>query len=311
MKLQILSPGPLTTVQDLGRTGYVASGIGTSGVMDQDAYADANYLVGNRHGEAVLEATMLGPTIRFEKNCICAVTGADMQTTVDGVAVPYYLPFWVQAGQTLSMGFAKTGCRGYLAVQGGFTLPPALGSRSTNLKCALGGYEGRALRQGDVLTVPDDSDSGCMERKRRPPVFRKNVLVRVVPGPQADYFTQAGQQTFFNSIYTVSDKSDRMGLRLDGAAVETAGGSDIISDGIAFGSIQVPSSGMPIILMADRQTTGGYAKIGTVCTADLPKLAQVRPGCHLRFIPITVKAAQRLLKKKRLLHWIGGNYDTI
>lgn len=299
MKLTVLSSGPLTTIQDRGRFGYVASGIGTAGAMDQEACETANWLVGNRRGEAVLEATLLGPSIRFEGDCICAVTGADMQARVGNELAPRYRPFWVQAGQTLTMGAAREGCRGYLAVQGGIEVPMVLGSRSTDLKCRLGGLEGRALKRGDVLTTPDETHPNCMDRCRRPVTYSQQVTVRVVPGPQEDYFTRQGMDTLKNAVFTLSDQSDRMGLRLSGPAIETVSGADIVSDGIALGAIQVTSAGQPIILMADRQTTGGYAKIGTVCSADLSKLAQLRPGGAIRFELITVEAAQSLLRKRK------------
>lgn len=303
MKLHVLSPGPMTTIQDAGRHGYVASGIGVSGVMDQDAYEAANYLVGNRYGEAVLEATLMGPSIQFDADCICAVTGADMGTKIGNKPVEPYRPFWVQSGQVLTMGYAQTGCRGYLAVQGGFEVPVVMGSRSTNLKCALGGYEGRALKAGDVLEVPDESRSTVMDRKRRQQIYEQEVTVRVIPGPQADAFTEKGFRTLWEQSFSVSAKSDRMGLRLDGPVIETKEGSDIVSDGIALGAIQVTSGGQPIILLADRQTTGGYAKIGTVCSFDIPKLAQLKPGGIIHFEEITVEAAQRLLKRKKWRIW--------
>lgn len=299
MQVTVLSPGLFTTIQDRGRFGYIASGIGPSGAMDSDAMDTANWLVGNRPDEAVLEATLLGPSLLFEKDCICAVTGADMEARIGSKPVPFYRPFWVQAGQTLTLGAAKTGCRGYLALQGGIQLPPELGSRSTNLKCALGGIQGRALKRGDVLPVPDETHPNCIDRRRKPVVYDQQVEVRVIPGPQADAFTQSAFDTLTSAPFTLSDQSDRMGLRLTGPVIETVSGSDIISDGIAFGAIQVTSAGQPIILMADRQTTGGYAKIGTVCTVDLPKLAQLRPGGTVRFSLITVEQAQRLLRKRK------------
>lgn len=299
MQVTVLSPGLFTTIQDRGRFGYIASGIGPSGAMDADALEAANWLVGNRPDEAVLEATLLGPTLLFEKDCICALTGADMGARIGSKPVPRYQPFWVQAGQTLTLGAAVTGCRGYLALQGGIQLPQELGSRSTNLKCALGGYGGRALRRGDRLPVPDETHPNCIDRRRRPVTYDQQVEVRVIPGPQADAFPQSAFDTLTSALFTLSDQSDRMGLRLTGPVIETVSGSDIISDGIALGAIQITSAGQPIILMADRQTTGGYAKIGTVCTVDLPKLAQLRPGGTVRFSLITVEQAQRLLRKKK------------
>jgi biotin-dependent carboxylase-like uncharacterized protein len=299
MELHIVSPGPFTTVQDGGRYGYMASGIGTSGVMDRFAFEAANWLVGNKHGEAVLECTMMGPSILFEDDCICAVTGADMGTMIGNRPVEPYRPFWVQAGQTLTMGAAKNGCRGYLAVQGGFQVPEVMGSRSTNLKCRLGGYEGRVLKRDDVLIVPDEHRSAIMDRKLKAPQYSQNVTVRVVLGPQTEYFTEHGIDTLLRCTFTVSNQSDRMGLRLDGEKIETISGSDIISDGITLGSIQVTSSGQPIVLLADRQTTGGYAKIGTVCSFDIPLLAQLKPGGTVNFRAITVEQAQRIYRIKK------------
>lgn len=300
MSLQVLSPGPMTTVQDRGRFGYIALGIGPSGAMDQAAYAAANRLVGNRHGEAVLEATLLGPTLKFEEDCLCALTGADMDAKLEGQPVEPYRSFLVRAGQTLALGFARTGCRGYMAVKGGIQVPEVMGSRSTNLKCALGGLEGRKLRAGDRLPVTN-TPKNSRERREIPAFYEQSVTLRVIPGPQAGAFTDGGFHTLWNTAFTMSPNSDRMGLRLEGAVIETRAGSDIVSDGIALGAIQVTSAGQPILLMADRQTTGGYAKIGTVITADLPKAAQLKPGATIRFQPITVEEAQKLIRKRRAL----------
>ena len=304
MKLHILNPGPLTTVQDRGRFGYMAYGIGSSGAMDQAAYETANALVGNRNGEAALEATLLGPTVQFDGDCVIALTGADMGAQLDGVPLETYCSHSVRAGQTLAMSVAKTGCRGYLAVSGGVDVPVVMGSRSTNLKCQLGGLEGRALKRGDVLEAAGGIHSAHKKTAVKPELSQ-TVTVRVIPGPQDDLFTKKGLKTLWENPYTVSSSSDRMGLRLDGPAVETVSGSDIVSDGIALGAIQVTSAGQPIILMADRQTTGGYAKAGTVCSVDLPKLAQLKPGGIVHMKPITVQEAQRLLWKRcwmSLLH---------
>lgn len=303
MELHILNPGPLTTVQDRGRFGYMASGIGPSGAMDPDAYATANALVGNRNGEAVLEFTLLGATIRFEGDGVIALAGADMGASLDGVPLETYCSHSVKSGQTLTMTMAKTGCRGYLAVAGGIDVPMVMESRSTNLKCSLGGLDGRALKRGDILRT--GNAVGRPGKRRKKPEFAQSVTIRVIPGPQDDLFTQRGLATLWGNAYAVSTSSDRMGLRLDGPAIETIAGSDIVSDGIAFGSIQVTSAGQPIILMADRQTTGGYAKVGTVCSLDLPRLAQLRPGGEVRMQPITVEEAQRLLRKRSWMERFG------
>lgn len=299
MNLHILTPGLQTTVQDRGRFGYQAAGIGTSGAMDLDAYAAANYLVGNHRGEAVLEITLLGPSIRFDEDCVCALTGADMNAALDGEPVPRYRPFCIAEGQVLTLGYAVNGCRAYLAIQGGLDIAPVLGSRSTNLKAGLGGFQGRPLQRGDVLPAPGGVDIVYLQRKRPVPNYSQQIIVHVVPGPQADAFTQHGFDTLWSQPFLLSDKSDRMGLRLDGPSIETVSGSDIVSDGIALGSIQVTSAGQPIILMADRQTTGGYAKIGTVCSFDIPKLAQLQSGAVIRFCKITIEQAQRLLRRKK------------
>lgn len=226
-----------------------------------------------------------------------------MGAQLDGVPLETYYSHPVRAGQTLTMGLAKTGCRSYLAVSGGVDVPVVMGSRSTNLKCQLGGVEGRALKRGDVLEAAGGTPA-ARKKTAEKPELSQSVTVRVIPGPQDDLFTKKGLETVWNSTYTVSTSSDRMGLRLEGPAVETVSGSDIVSDGIAFGAIQVTSAGQPIILMADRQTTGGYAKVGTVCSEDLPKLAQLKPGGTVQMKPISVQEAQKLLRKPRWLAWL-------
>lgn len=287
--IEIIQPGPLTTVQDAGRYGFQKYGIGPSGVMDLRAYEAANFLVGNMQGEAVLEATLMGPTIRFAQETIFALTGADMMPSLDGQSVPMNRALCAKAGQTLRLQMAVEGCRGYLAFAGGIDVPRVLGSRSTNLKCALGGFQGRKLAAGDILPLSDGmpgSESYLQELATRSVTavpYPHEVTVRVIAGPQQDAFTRAGWRTFLHTPYQVSVNSDRMGCRLEGAVIEAKHGTDIISDGIVNGSIQVTAGGLPIILLADRQTTGGYAKIATVLSEDLPKLAQVRPGDVLRF----------------------------
>lgn len=307
MAIGVLSPGPLTTVQDLGRFGYQQFGIPCSGVMDEQSYRTANELLGNRNGEAVLEFTLFGGSYFFDADAVIALTGADMAATLGGAPCPSYRPVFVPAGSTLMLGVAKSGCRAYLAVAGGINVPPVLGSRSTNLKCKMGGFEGRALRAGDVLPVglpagadilaAQDTAAAYYEKIRQnsaaPAVYSSEITVRAIPGPQDDRFTSDGLHTFFSCSYKVSEQSDRMGCRLDGPAVESIGGTDIVSDGIVFGSVQVTPAGQPIVLMADRQTTGGYAKIATVLSADLPLLAQVRPGDTVRFQKTEVASAFR------------------
>ncbi|HIY18330.1 MAG TPA: biotin-dependent carboxyltransferase family protein [Candidatus Blautia avistercoris] len=295
MSVKVKIPGALTTVQDAGRYGYQKSGISTSGVMDADAYEKANYLVGNEQGEAVLEMTVFGGTYEFTEDTVAAVTGAQMELTLNQQQVPLNCPIQIHKGDSLTVGIAKAGLRGYLAVAGGFDVPVVMGSRSTNQKCRLGGLEGRALAAGDELPVGKGGKTyqEVKERRTEPREFPSLITIRVIEGPQAEYFTEKGKKAFYSETYTISEQSDRMGYRLEGPSVESKNGTDIVSDGIALGSVQIPPSGKPIVLLADRQTTGGYAKVATVYSRDIPRLVQGRPGEKVRFVPITLEEAQK------------------
>lgn len=302
MKLTILSPGPLTTVQDSGRFGALGKGFSPGGAMDMDAMTVANLLVGNAPGVGVLEMTMLGITARFDCETVIALTGADMSTRLNDEPIARYASIAVHPGDILSMKAAKNGVRAYLSVAGGFDLPLVMGSVSTNLKCALGGFQGRKLKTGDELPL-NQSGAPFLPRQVSPPEdYPDCISLRVLLGPQDDAFTQKGIDTFLGCEYTVTDKADRMGIRLSGEIIESKNGVDILSDGIAAGSVQIPASGTPIIMMADRQTTGGYAKIATVISADLSRAAQARPGTRTRFVRVTEAEAIRLRRdaeKKR------------
>lgn len=302
MKLTILSPGPLTTVQDSGRFGALGKGFSPGGAMDMDAMTVANLLVGNAPGVGVLEMTMLGITARFDCETVIALTGADMSTRLNDEPIARYASIAVHPGDILSMKAAKNGVRAYLSVAGGFDLPLVMGSVSTNLKCALGGFQGRKLKTGDELPL-NQSGAPFLPRQVSPPEdYPDCISLRVLLGPQDDAFTQKGIDTFLGCEYTVTDKADRMGIRLSGEIIESKNGVDILSDGIAAGSVQIPASGTPIIMMADRQTTGGYAKIATAISADLSRAAQARPGTRIRFVRVTEAEAIRLRRdaeKKR------------
>ena len=311
MSMHIISPGLLTTVQDLGRFGYMASGFSQSGAMDAFSSRLANILLDNSEKDGVLEMTVLGVRACFDEDNVIAITGAEFAPTVtdsetgEETPVPMNRAVRIKKGDVLSCGAAKSGMRGYLAVAGGFDIAPVMGSMSTNLKCKTGGFEGRKLKAGDVLPLrlPQGNMYGMSARFFEAPSISDEVrTVHVIPGPQDDYFSDRGKDTFYSEIYTVTAESDRMGVKLDGAAVESVGGVDIISDGIAAGSVQIPQSGKPIIMMADRQTTGGYAKIATVITADLPILAQMRQGESLRFEKVSRDYAVKRIKSdnKRL-----------
>ncbi|MBE7062397.1 MAG: biotin-dependent carboxyltransferase family protein [Clostridia bacterium] len=300
MKMTVLSPGPLSTVQDEGRFGFMSTGFSPGGAMDTYSMRIANILVGNAPGDGVIEMTMLGMSVSFSCTAVIALTGADMEPAINGTPVAMYTAAEVHAGDILSMKMARSGMRSYLAVAGGFDLPYAMGSMSTNLKCGLGGFSGRKLQSGDEIPLRQSFSLAHLGNRKTEPenVYPDGIGIRVILGPQEDYFTDKGIETFLNTTYTVSEKSDRMGVRLDGDSIENKNGVDILSDGIATGAVQIPASGTPIIMMADRQTTGGYAKIANVISADLPKMAQARPGTRIRFTAVTEKEAVRLKKQQ-------------
>ena len=302
MSITVLNPGLMTTVQDQGRIGYQQFGVSVSGVMDPRSAALANILVGNDEKEAVLECTMMGPHLQFnETNCI-AITGGDLMPTLDGKPIPNYTAVKVEAGQVLKFTMPKSGCRAFIAFAGGLDIPEVMGSRSTYMKAKIGGVEGRKLAKDDVIGFrAPKAELKNMNFRSMASEFvpRKEYTVRVVLGPQDDYFTDAGIQTFLSEVYSVTAEFDRMGCRLEGAVIQHKEGGDIISDGIAFGAIQVPSSGQPIIMLGDRQTTGGYTKIANVISADFRILAQLKQGDKVRFEKVSVKAAQDALLTQR------------
>ena len=300
MSVKIVLPGAVMTVQDGGRYGYQEAGVQVSGAMDQMSFRNANYLVGNDETEAVLEVTLFGGMLEFTEDTIVAVTGADMGPMVDEEPVEMNCPLLIKKGQILALGMTRQGCRTYLAFAGGIDVPLVMGSRSTNLKCAFGGYGGRALKAGDVLKLGKPKLSFDQVKKRRTKGIETSKIIEVhaVPGPQQEYFTEVGEKAFYSGTYTITDQSDRMGYRLKGPLVESKNGTDIISDAIPLGAVQIPPSGQPIVLLADRQTTGGYAKIAVVCSFDIPKLVQGRPGDKVRFLKTDVKTAQKLYRKQ-------------
>lgn len=293
--IRIVDPGPQTTVQDLGRPGHLREGIPPSGPMDVRAFVIANRLAGNLDGAAGLECTLLGPRFTVETACAIAVTGADAPVTVNGEAAPAWTTLVLAAGDTVRIGAARAGVRFYVAFSGGLDVPLALGSRATYLRGRLGGIEGRSLRRGDVLRVfpappPPERRLPALEV----PSFEAEPEIRVVLGPQADRFTAEGIAAFLGGPYEMLPQSDRMGARLAGPPIAHARGHDIISDGIALGSIQVPGDGQPIVLLVDRQSTGGYTKIATVGSFDIGRIGQVKPGQRVRFRAVDVAEAHRL-----------------
>ncbi len=301
MGVLVKQPGVLTTVQDKGRAGYQSSGFNVSGCMDQKAFRIANILVGNGEEEAVLEMTLMGPSLMILADAVIAVTGGDLQPKLNEKPLPMYRAVSVKRGDEITFGFAKDGSRAYMAVNGGFSVPGVMGSKSTNLKCKIGGFLGRKLQANDLIPFASPKTAlPSMESRRLEGVTykEKETVLRVILGPQEDYFTEEGIMTFLSGEYTVTGEFDRMGCRLEGKSISYKNGVDIISDAIALGSVQVPSHGKPIIMLADRQTTGGYAKIATVISVDIPKLVQRSIGDKIRFQKVNVKQAQKLIKQE-------------
>jgi len=295
--LEILDPGLLTTVQDLGRFGYQRLGIPTAGAMDPFALRAANALVGNDAGAGCLEITLMGPRVRFTEACLIAITGGDLAPLLDGQEVEGWRAQLVRAGQTLEFAGRRSGMRAYLAVAGGVDVEPWLGSRSTYLLAALGGLEGRPLQAGDMLPIGRASFAAAalarpsLPTDRRPP-YSGEPTVRVILGPHRDRFTEEGISDFLSGSYEISSDSNRMGYRLQGPRIAHSHGPDLISCGIPLGGVQVPGSGQPIVLMADHQTTGGYTMIATVIQADIPLVAQCLPGERLHFRVVELDEAR-------------------
>lgn len=301
--LDVLDGGLLTTVQDLGRTGWQRSGVPVSGAMDDWALRAANRLVGNAEGAAALEMTLAGPTLRIDGDGVVAITGADLGACLNGRPLPLWQAVAVCDGAELAFSGRRTGMRAYLAVAGGIDVPPVLGSRSTFTRAGLGGFKGRALAAGDCVPVGPCPCADSLAGRRLPrdvvPRFAASVTVRVVMGPQDSAFTAAGIKTFLSEPFTLTAQSDRVGCRLSGPPIAHIAGADIVSDGTVCGAVQVSGDGMPIVLLADRGTTGGYTKIATVVTADVPILAQAAPGDRVRFAAVGIDAAHALLRLAR------------
>ena len=301
--IQIVEPGLLTTVQDLGRYGYQRFGVPVSGAMDGFALRAANLLVGNEEGAAGLELTVLGPTIVFNEDASIAITGGDLTAQLDGQPIPRWEAVSVLAGGKLTFGGAQDGLRSWLAVAGGIDVPVVMGSRSTFVLGGIGGLEGRALKAGDTLSTLDDAGSPASGRRLPEdypaPSYGHSFELRVILGPQDKDFTEDAIAMLLASNYSVSMDQDRMGCRLEGPALEHRSGADIVSDGSPLGAVQVPGDGAPIVLLADRGPTGGYTKIATVIAADVRLLAQAMPGDEVTFRAVSVEDGQAVLREQR------------
>jgi antagonist of KipI len=338
--IRVIEPGLFTTVQDLGREGYGPMGVSPSGAADAISLRLGNRLVGNAEGAAGLEMTLMGGTFAFPNGAVVALAGSDFGATLDGKKIKMWTPFQVKSGQVLRMGPTRSGARCYLCVRGGIDVRPFLGSASTHILSGLGGHEGRALRKGDVLNIgvgqaflpvsscpstPAAEGAGKrkpFQQRRLPRLALKKMqprkVLRVTPGPQSDWFRESGQKIFYESTYRVAEESNRMGIRLEGAAILTVPSSageeqtgknacptgiagEMISEGVSLGAIQVPEGGQPIILFVEQQTTGGYPKIANVISADFHSLGQLRPRDEIRFERVEWERARALLKDQEEL----------
>jgi antagonist of KipI len=312
VSLRIIGAGLQTTVQDLGRPCHQRQGSPGSGAMDRAAMRVANILIGNDDGAAVLEATLIGPAITFDQQMLIALAGGDLEPTLEEQPLSMWHPIHVPRGATLRFGRPQTGCRTYVAVAGGIDVAPVFGSRSTYLRAQFGGYQGRALRAGDELACGEPSPLSMKIAETLPLTnnhpetarwsighslrsrYSPEPVVRLIGGTHMDLLAATSRTRLFSATFKVSSSSDRMGYRLNGAALPLREPVELLSEGVTFGTVQLPPDGSPIILMADRQTAGGYPRIGEVASVDLPLVAQLKPGEGLRFRPISVEEAQQL-----------------
>jgi antagonist of KipI len=314
MNIEVLRPGLLTSIQDLGRYGYQKHGVIVSGSMDSYSLRLANLLVGNAEGEAALEITLIGPSLRIDQDVLLAITGGNLSPTVAGVAIPMWRPVYLKQGSILKFGECKTGCRSYLSIAGGYQIPEVLGSSSTYLRAGLGGFQGRALKKGDVLQsksphegslkilqqlAPQSSLASFVSTawyvgRGHIPQDSRHITIRMMRGRQFDQFDEQSIEQLLHSAFRVTPQSDRMGYRLSGSSLKLANPKEMISEAIALGTVQVPPDGNPIILLADRQTAGGYPKIAQIAAVDVPVVAQSKPGANIWFQEISLAEGERL-----------------
>lgn len=299
MVIGVKEPGLLTTVQDLGRYGYSHLGISSGGAADTIAMRIANLLVGNAENAACLEMTLTGPMLEFDAATVVALTGAECDCRIEGESMPMWQALRVPARSILTCGPMKKGARCYLAFQGGLAVPSIMGSASTNCTGHFGGFDGLRLHKGDSLRVLRDP-------KLRARILKPGAIdelysrgpIRVTRGAQNDWFGAESFEKFLSSSYTVSEESNRSGLRLKGEPISPRVRSQLLTEGVSLGAIQVPQDGQPIILSVDQQTTGGYPKIANVISADMLRVGQLRPREQVRFAEIAIPEAIRLLRER-------------
>ena len=299
--IEIISPGIMTTVQDIGRYGYARFGIAPSGSLDSFSLRIANLLVGNLEDQACLETMLLGPGIRILADVMIAVTGGDLQPKRNKQPIEMWRSHAFRADDILSFGNAVSGFRAYIAFSGGISVPSVMDSRSTNLPSGFGGYQGRTLKKEDILFCDEPrgqiNDAGCIFKPNWIPIYAHKWKLRVVWGPQDQHFSDDSRDTFLNGAFTMSQDSDRTGIRLEGPEIMCKPDvpASIISEGVIGGSIQIPGDGKPIIILGET-VTGGYRKIATIISADLPLLGQIKPGDGIRFAAVSLNEAHRALQ---------------
>ena len=301
MTISVLKPGLFSTIQDNGRYASQQYGVIVGGAMDRLSYLIGQLLL-QQENEAAIEITIVGPTLRFDVDTVIAITGAYFSPLLNGQPCPMWRPIAIKAGSILQCTAATNGARGYIAVKHGIQVPVVLGSRSTYLRAKLGGFNGRALQRGDILPIIASkvTTSNYFIRHEDFISFSKDVTIRVTSGTEWAGFTEESKQVFLSTSFQLSKDADRMGYRLQNPIGLTHSlQKDLISEAVTFGTIQVPPSGQPIILMADCQTTGGYPKIAQVIRADLPKLAQLQPMATIRFTVVSLEQAQQIYIKQQ------------
>ena len=311
--IHVISPGMFTTVQDLGRYGYGPLGVSPSGAADPIALRLGNRMVGNLESAAALEMTLLGGKFLFPEGGLIALTGSDFGGTINGRPVAPWTPAIVAPGARVDTGPTRSGARCYLCVHGGIAVKLLLASASTHMLTGLGGFEGRALRKSDVVQVGPAHEAAPatipLEILDR---LRPRKILRATVAPQTAWFSKESIARFYSSVYRVTEESNRMGLRLEGAELETPHSGQMTSEGVSLGAVQVPAGGQPIILFVEQQTTGGYPKIANVIAADLPSVGQLRPNDVIRFELTSPEEAQTLIREQeRMLQQIASSFTGI
>lgn len=318
MSITVIRPGLLTTIQDLGRYGYQKHGVIVSGAMDAYSLRLGNLLVGNNDSEAGLEISLMGPELEIDKHTLLAITGADLSPTINGEPVPMWKPVYLHKKGVLQFGGCKSGARAYLTIAGGFDVPAVMGSKSTYIRAGIGGYKGRQLQKEDLLKIKspqkksikiikhlDNTAIGKLFSTTSWHIKRehinhssKPIKIRVMRDRQFNEFTLDSREKFFNTPFKVTVQSDRMGYRLSGTKLGLESPLEMISEAVSLGTIQVPPDGNPIILLADRQTIGGYPKIAQVAAVDIHKVVQVKPGEEILFEEISLEEAEKFYMER-------------